>query len=88
MAQYKLTEPAYLLNVLWPEGAVVEVPDTLVPGPHMIPMDSAAKKMCKSIPGFVNERMPDPLNTLTPAHFGASPDGVKSGMLAGEEAVL
>lgn len=85
MAQYKLTETAYIHNTLWPEGEIVTVADDVIPGPHMIPMDAAAKKMVKSIPGFTNDRMPDPLNELTPVtSFGAAPN-VKHGILSGEE---
>lgn len=32
-----------LFSCLVPTGAVVEVPDTLIPGPHMEPIDDAAK---------------------------------------------
>jgi hypothetical protein len=89
MAKYKLLEKAFIHNRLYDpaiEGQdVVEVSDDTIPGPHMVPLDAAAKKAAKEV-GLVNGPIPDPINeiTMTEAErLGASPQAVKSGMAAG-----
>ncbi len=83
MAKYKLLEKAFIDNRLWETGEVVEVPEGTVPGSHMQPVDSEAKKMAKEI-GLVNGPMPDPVDEMTAdvTNFGAAPQAVKSGMTA------
>jgi hypothetical protein len=48
MAKYRLTEPAFIGNVVWPAeteiGDGTQVPFSGIPGPHMEPMDDEAKK--------------------------------------------
>ena len=60
-------------------------PNDFVPGPHMVPVDTAAKKVAKEI-GLVNGPLPDPIDEIT--SIGASPKGAKTGLLAGEELPL
>jgi len=48
MAKYKLTDTAYLAERLLAPGEVVEVADTVVPGPHMNPVDDAARRAVKA----------------------------------------
>jgi hypothetical protein len=85
MAKYKLMEAAFINNQLHQAGEKVEVPDDLVPGPHMVPVDKAASKAAREI-GLVNGPMRDPIDEIT--SLGASPAGVKSGIRAGEEVPL
>ena len=76
MAKYKLTERAYIHNRLYEEGMIVTVDDTMIPGPHMIPVDAAAKKMAKEI-GLENDAPHDYVDKITGqtdvTAFGASP---------------
>lgn len=48
MGKYRLTEPAFIGNVVWPAeteiGEGTQVPFSGIPGPHMEPMDDDAKK--------------------------------------------
>jgi hypothetical protein len=46
----KKNPPQELFSAIVPPGAVVEVPDSLIPGQHMQPVDAAAKKMCDAYP--------------------------------------
>ncbi len=85
MAKYKLLETAFIDNRLYTAGERVEVADDFVPGPHMVPVDTAAKKVAKEI-GLVNGPLPDPIDEIT--SIGASPKGAKTGLLAGEELPL
>jgi hypothetical protein len=85
MAKYKLTETAYIGNVLYHAGDKVVVGDDVIPGPHMIPVDKAAKAVTDRIPGFTNAPMPDPIDQLT--SMGASPKAVKSGILASDDEI-
>jgi hypothetical protein len=84
MAKYRLTEPAYINNTLQPEGAIVEVADTVEPGYHMVPVDEAAKKIAKR-QNLVNVKPPDYVDVMTGrpdvTAFGASPQNVASGMM-------
>ena len=82
MAKYELLEKSFIDNRIWEPGEIVEVPDDLIPGPHMVPVDDAAKRVAKKL-GLVNGPLPDPVHelTLTDAErMGASPQGVKTGM--------
>lgn len=48
MATYRLTEKAFIGNVVYEEDTVIgegtSVPFSGIPGPHMIPLDDDAKK--------------------------------------------
>ncbi|MGA2937301.1 MAG: hypothetical protein ABSF52_09415 [Syntrophobacteraceae bacterium] len=81
MAKYKLLERAFIHQRLWEEGEIVEVDDNLMPGPHMVPQDSAARAAMKKY-GVVNGPLPNPVDELTRdvRNFGAAPQEVKSGM--------
>jgi hypothetical protein len=83
MAKYELLERAFINQILWEPGAVVDVADDVIPGPHMKPVDAAARTAFKKT-GFVNG--PTLQNEVVDriADFGASPQGVKSGMNASE----
>ena len=86
MAKYKLLERAFIDNRLWEADAIVEVPDDVIPGPHMVPVDSAGRQAAKRV-GLVNGPIPDPVDqlTLTEAEkLGASPQSVKSGIAASD----
>ncbi|MGO9370847.1 MAG: hypothetical protein ACLQBD_01965 [Syntrophobacteraceae bacterium] len=58
MAQYKLLGPAYINGMLRLANEVVEVPDDVIPGPHMEPVDEAAKQMAARV-GLVNSTNDD-----------------------------
>jgi hypothetical protein len=81
MAKYRFLEKAFINERLWEINEEVDLPDDVIPGPHMLPMDNAARNAIKKA-GVVNGPIPDPVDELTkdPANFGASPPGVKSGM--------
>jgi hypothetical protein len=84
MAKYKLLERSFINNRIHEEGDTVEISDGIIPGPHMVPVDDAAKRIAKRV-GLVNGPIPDPINeiTMTEAErMGASPQEVKSGMAA------
>jgi hypothetical protein len=85
MAKYKLLETAFIDNRICVAGEKVEVADDMVPGPHMVPVDGAAKKMATSV-GLVNGEIPDPIDQIT--SMGATPAGAKTGIRAGEEIPL
>jgi adenosyl cobinamide kinase/adenosyl cobinamide phosphate guanylyltransferase len=85
MAKYKLNETAFIDNRICLAGETVEVADEVIPGPHMVPADRAARKMADSI-GLVNGPLPDPIDEIT--SIGASPAGVKSGIAAVEDLPL
>ncbi len=53
MAQYKLLETAYLNDRLYKEGETATVPDHVLPGPHMVPVDAKAHEIARSM-GLVN----------------------------------
>lgn len=77
MAKYKLLEEAFINNRLYKAGEHVEVPDHVIPGPHMFPADGAAKKKAAEV-GLVNGPLPDVVEELTPdkvdvTKYGASP---------------
>jgi hypothetical protein len=84
MAKYKLLQRAFINNTLYDEGATVEVSDDMVPGSHMMPMDSAARKRFKEA-GLENMQVPDFVDALTGGPdvraYGASPQ-IKSGVLS------
>ena len=82
MAKYRLLEKAFIHNRLWEPGEVVEVDDSVVPGPHMLPVDLSAKRIAKAV-GLENGPLPDPVDQLTMTdaeRIGAAPQNVKSGM--------
>jgi len=81
MAKYKLLEKAFIENRLWEPGEVVEIDDGAVPGPHMLPVDKAAKAMAADI-GLVNGPIPDPVDEMTAESLGAAPQNIKSGITA------
>ena len=64
MAQYKLLETAFINQRLYVEGEICEVDDSVIPGPHMVPQDDAAKKAFKKA-GITNGALPDPIEELT-----------------------
>ncbi|MFZ0931245.1 MAG: hypothetical protein WAN11_21745 [Syntrophobacteraceae bacterium] len=79
MAKYKLLERAFIDQRLWEPGETVEVGDDVIPGPHMQPVDAAARAAFKKT-GFVNHEMSTHEIVDKIADFGASPQSVKSGM--------
>ncbi len=85
MARYKLLAKSFINNRLWDEGETVEVDDSAVPGPHMKPLDAAARKAVKDHGIEVGE-MPDVITELTGGveTIGASPQNVKSGIAASD----
>ena len=55
MAQYRVTETSYLDGRIIAEGDTITVSDDTIPGPHMQPLDDAAKKAAKDIkPGKID----------------------------------
>jgi hypothetical protein len=54
-------------------GETVEVEDSVIPGPHMVPVDAAAEKKAKEIGLKIASVTPAP---YTPESFGASPQNV------------
>ena len=64
MAKYELLEKSFIHERLWDPGEIVEVSDDLVPGPHMIPVDAAAKRAADKV-GLVNGPIPDPVDAIT-----------------------
>ena len=83
MAKYKLLERAFIDQCVWEEGSIVEVADDVIPGPHMVPQDAAARAAAKRH-GVVNHEMSVHEIVDKIADFGASPQGIKSGMNASE----
>jgi hypothetical protein len=60
MAQYRVTETSYLDSRIVIEGETVIVPDGTIPGPHMTPLDDAARMAAKDVkPGKI-----DPIEDL------------------------
>jgi hypothetical protein len=84
MAKYKLLQEAFVDNHLRKAGAVVTVSDDTIPGSYMVPMDAAAKAMAKKV-NLVNDTVSDYVDELTGqidvTKFGASPQGLDSGIL-------
>ncbi len=66
--RYELTEQSYLGDVLYEEGA--EVVFEGVPGPHMIPLNEAAEKMCEEHSKAM--QVVDPIQALTVVGEGAT----------------
>jgi hypothetical protein len=83
MAKYKLLEKAFINQLLLEAGSEVVVPDDVIPGPHMEPMDAAAKAAFKKT-GFVNSASLQNEIVDSIAAYGASPAGMKSGINASE----
>ncbi len=83
MAKYELLERAFINERLWEPGETVEVADDVIPGPHMKPVDAAARAAFKKT-GFING--PSLQNEIVDsiAAYGASPAGMKSGINASE----
>lgn len=81
MARYELLERSFINQTLLDPGAIVEVDDDVIPGPHMKPVDTAAKTAFKKT-GFVVGAVTEHEIVDSIATFGASPAGVKSGMNA------
>ena len=53
MAKYRLLEKAFINERLWEINEEIDLPDDVIPGPHMLPMDSAARNAIKKA-GVVN----------------------------------
>ena len=51
MAKYKLLEKAFINDRLWETDEIVDVPDDVTPGPHMLPLDAAAHQAALRQPG-------------------------------------
>jgi hypothetical protein len=84
MARYKLLQKAFIDNRIWEEGDTIEVADDFPAGPHMQPLDSAARKRVKEM-GVEVGTFPDPITELTGVNdFGATPQGVKTGIAASD----
>ncbi|HYA40883.1 MAG TPA: hypothetical protein VEF34_06245 [Syntrophobacteraceae bacterium] len=88
MARYKLLAVSFIDNRLWQEGETIEVPDDFPAGPHMKPLDTAAKKRVKEL-GIEVGAFPDVITELTGGAagvqtIGASPQGIRSGIAASE----
>ena len=82
MAKYELLERAFIHQRLWEPGEEVEVDDSVIPGPHMKPLDAAAKTAFKKTGFVLGASQPhDVVDSI--AAFGASPTG-KSGMASSE----
>ena len=48
MAKYRFTETAYSDGRIYKEGETVTVSNSVIPGPHMTPLDEDAKTAAKS----------------------------------------
>ncbi len=83
MAKYKLLEKAFINQLLLEAGSEVVVPDDVIPGPHMEPMDAAARAAFKKT-GFINSASLQNEIVDSIAAYGASPAGMKSGINASE----
>ncbi|MFZ0945691.1 MAG: hypothetical protein WB930_00050 [Syntrophobacteraceae bacterium] len=83
MAKYELLEKAFIHNRIWEPGETVEVDDSVIPGPHMKPLDAAAEKAFKKT-GFTLGAVQQHDIVDAIASFGATPQGVKAGMTASE----
>jgi hypothetical protein len=85
MAKYRLLAKSFIDNHICEEGEEIVVDDELVPGPHMKPLDAAAKAAIKKADVTVGE-MPDIIVELTGGvdTIGASPQGVRSGIAASD----
>ena len=83
MAKYKLLEKAFINQLLLEAGSEVVVPDDVIPGPHMQPMDAAARAAFKKT-GFINGASLQNEIVDSIAAYGASPAGMKSGINASE----
>jgi hypothetical protein len=81
MAKYELLERSFINQMLLDPGAVVEVSDDVVPGPHMKPVDAAAKAAFKKT-GYTVGAVTEHEIVDSIASFGASPAGIKAGMNA------
>jgi hypothetical protein len=83
MAKYLLLQDAFIDNHFRKEGAAVVVADTMIPGPHMRPVDNVAKAMCKKH-GVINDVVPDYVDHMTSlidvTKFGASPQNMDAGV--------
>jgi glutathione S-transferase len=82
MAKYKLLERAFIHQRLWEPDEIVEVADDLMPGPHMVPQDSAARAAVKKYGVIVGEAAQHSLVDSI-ASFGAAPP-IKHGMASSE----
>jgi hypothetical protein len=90
MAKYKLLEKSFIHNRLYEEGETVELSNEAVPGPHMQPLDAAAKKRVKECgtqvgvyPNIIEEMTPSGIDVTK---LGASPQVGQSGMtILGQE---
>ncbi len=83
MAKYKLLEKSFIHQRLWDEGEIVDVDDNLVPGPHMQPMDAAARTAVKKYGVVVGATLEHSVVDSI-ATYGATPAGMKSGMATSE----
>ena len=85
MAKYEILERSFIHQRLWEPGEIVTVDDDLVPGPHMKPLDAAARKAIKKN-GIIVGCIVNYVDAIT--GFGVSPQDVKSGINASNEEAL
>jgi hypothetical protein len=83
MATYKLTEKSFIHNRIYEVNEKVKVADDFIPGPHMIPVDAAAKAMAKKV-GLENFETPNYVDEIT--KYGASPQAMNTGLRASPDA--
>lgn len=82
MAKYRLLEAAFIQQVnsdgpqLYPEGSIIDVPEETIPGPHMLPLDAAARTASAGMELISN---PHTRGGHTDADLGASPQDIPSG---------
>ncbi len=84
MGKYRLLETSFIHNRLYNPGEIVELSDEASPGPHMEPLDAAAKKRIKECgiqvgvyPNYIEDMTP---NNVDVTKLGASPQVGHSGM--------
>jgi hypothetical protein len=89
MATYKLTEKSFIHNRIYEVNEKVKVADDFIPGPHMIPVDAAAKAMAKKV-GLENFETPNYVDEITKipdvTKYGASPQAMNTGLRASPDA--
>ncbi len=82
MAKYKLLEAGFFQvkcadgPQLYPEGSIIDVPEETIPGPHMQPLDAAARTASAGMELISN---PHTRGGHTDADLAVSPQNVASG---------
>ncbi len=66
MARYRVTEPCYIDDRLLQPGDEIATADSLIPGPHLAPLDEAAQRAVKAA-GPVRMGRVDPVESMTAA---------------------